>query len=90
MRLSSLIAAAEGFVINKAAPAVAAASRKAVQGVARAAADAKAERNAAAMADLLTRDPREIALIEERAIQIAQRNAKLEALRAEIKATKRG
>lgn len=90
MRFSSAIAAIENFFINKAAPATAAASKKAVQGIARAVADAQAERNAAVMAGLLTRDPREIALIEERAIQIAQRNAKLAALRAEIAATKRG
>lgn len=90
MRLSSLIAAAEGFVINTAAPAVANAGRKAGKAIAAAAADAKAERSAKVMAELYTGDPREIALIEQRAADIAERRAKIEALRAELKAAKRG
>lgn len=89
MRLSSLIASVENFVAKTAAPAVANAGRKATKAVAAAAADAAAERNAKVMSELLTRDPKEIAMIEERAMEIAVRRAKIEALHAELKAAKR-
>lgn len=89
MRISSLIAATENFFINTAGPSIAAAGRKATKAVAAAAADAREERNARTMAELLTRDPREIALIEQRALEIAERRAKIDALHAALKAAKR-
>lgn len=89
MRFSSLIASLENVIVEKVAPSVARGTKAAVAGIASSIEKARAEQHAAAMAKISTLDPKEQALIELRAEQIAVKNATMNALREELRKVKR-
>jgi len=89
MRISSLIASLENVIVEKVAPATARGVKSLASGVASSVEKARAEQAAAQLAKLSSLDPREQAMIELRAEQIAIRNATVAALREELRKVKR-
>lgn len=89
MRLSSFIASVEDFVTTRVAPSVARGVKSAASGIAQSVEKARAEQAASQLAKLTTLDPKEQALIEHRAEQIALKNATVAALREELRKVKR-